>query len=212
MHVDIARQLGAVSRTIAFRDKDGTEHKVLTASRRYPTNPDDLWNALTTAERIPRWFMPVSGDLKLGGRYQLQGNAGGIIERCEPPRLLALTWEFAGDVSWVVVTLRPDGDGTLLTLEHSAVVSPERWAQYGAGATGIGWELGLLGMDMHIADPKANPPEESMPWLGSENYRDLVKAIAADWSRASIAAGDSEQAARAAEKRCVAFYTGQPED
>ena len=47
-----------------------------------------LWDACTNAERIPRWFLPVSGDLRLGGRYQLEGNAGGTIERCDPPRSL----------------------------------------------------------------------------------------------------------------------------
>ena len=31
---------------------------------------------------------PISGDLRLGGRYQLQGNAGGEILVCEPPQHL----------------------------------------------------------------------------------------------------------------------------
>ena len=30
---------------------------------------DDVWDACTNPERIPRWFLPVSGDLRLGGRY-----------------------------------------------------------------------------------------------------------------------------------------------
>ena len=44
-----------------------------------------MWDACTDPERIGRWFLPVSGDLRLGGRYQLEGNAGGEILRCEPP-------------------------------------------------------------------------------------------------------------------------------
>jgi hypothetical protein len=34
---------------------------------------------------LRRRFPPVSGDLRLGGKYQLGGNAGGEILACEPP-------------------------------------------------------------------------------------------------------------------------------
>ena len=44
-----------------------------------------MWDAVTSAERIPRWFLPISGDLRLGGRYQLEGNAGGEVLECAPP-------------------------------------------------------------------------------------------------------------------------------
>jgi len=51
--------------------------------------------------------------LELIVRYQLQGNAGGKILRCEPPRLLALSWVFGenpteSDVSEVEVRLAAD--------------------------------------------------------------------------------------------------------
>ena len=59
---------------------------MVVASRSYDTDIDDLWEAITNAERIPRWFLPITGELRLGGRYQLQGNAGGTITACEPPR------------------------------------------------------------------------------------------------------------------------------
>jgi hypothetical protein len=39
----------------------------------YPASQSDLWDAVTNADRIPRWFLPVSGDLRLGGHYQLEG-------------------------------------------------------------------------------------------------------------------------------------------
>ena len=54
---------------------------------------------MTNGERIPRWFLPVSGELGPGGRYQLEGNAGGVITVCERQSHFALTWEFVGDVS-----------------------------------------------------------------------------------------------------------------
>ena len=61
----------------------GDTHTVILA-RTYDTTIDDLWDACTNPDRIPRWFLPISGDLRLNGRYQLEGNAGGTIERCEP--------------------------------------------------------------------------------------------------------------------------------
>ena len=61
----------------------GTEPpvRVAVARRTYPTDQADLWDCLTNAERIPRWFLPVSGELVEGGRYQTEGNAGGVIEK-----------------------------------------------------------------------------------------------------------------------------------
>jgi hypothetical protein len=39
--------------------------------------------------------MPISGDLRVGGRYRLEGNASGTIERWDPPRSFAATWSAA---------------------------------------------------------------------------------------------------------------------
>src|SRR5262249_55998757 len=79
--------------------------------RAFPAPVEDVWDACTTAERIGRWLMPVSGDLRLGGRYQLHGNAGGEVLRCEPPKLLRVTWGMGdGPASEVEVRLSP-GEG-----------------------------------------------------------------------------------------------------
>ena len=134
MKIDIGRHIGAVSRRLENREHEGRMARVARASRGYDTTIDDLWDAITSAERIPRWFLPISGDLRLGGRYQLTGNAGGTITRCEPPRHLAVTWEYGGETSWVTVTLTQDGAGTRLDLEHMAHVKDEFWDQYGPGA------------------------------------------------------------------------------
>ena len=70
----------------------GTVTRTVVVRRAFPAPIEDVWDACTTAERIGRWLMPVSGDLRLGGKYQLEGNAGGEILSCEPPRLLRVTW------------------------------------------------------------------------------------------------------------------------
>ena len=73
---DILRYVGAVTREVRSVEKDGRPARVVVAACSYDTSVEDLWDAITNAERIPRWFLPISGDLRLGGRYQLQGNAG----------------------------------------------------------------------------------------------------------------------------------------
>jgi uncharacterized protein YndB with AHSA1/START domain len=88
---DVLRYIGAVTREVQSRDHDGRPARVVVATCAYDTTIDDVWDAITSAERIPRWFLPISGDLRLGGRYQLQVNAGGQITGCESPRSLEVT-------------------------------------------------------------------------------------------------------------------------
>src|SRR5215475_6602467 len=197
MKVDVARTVGEVVREVRDVERDVKPARLVIATRTYYTDIDDLWDALTNGERIPRWFLPISGELKLGGRYQLKGNAGGEITRCEPPRHLAVTWEFGGEVSWVKVDLSDDGNGgTHLELEHVAYVDDARWAQYGPGAVGVGWDMTLMGLDRHLESGAAFNPQEAMAWLGSPEGKDLLRRISDDWCRASIASGTDEAAAK----------------
>jgi uncharacterized protein YndB with AHSA1/START domain len=77
----------------------------------------------TRPERIPRWFLRVLGDLRVGGYYQLEGNAGGKIERCDPPNGFTATWECGGSVSWIEVRLSVEADGrTRFELNHVGLV------------------------------------------------------------------------------------------
>lgn len=207
--MDPVSHIRATSRTVETRDHDGRPARVVVASRAYDTTVDDLWDAITTAERIPRWFLPISGELRLGGRYQLQGNAGGTVTACEPPTHLGLTWEMGGQVSWVIVRLSPEGTArTLLTLEHIAHVPEEMWDQYGPGAVGVGWDSGLLGLDqLYDANPVVTPVT-AMTWLATEEGRAFLKGSSDAWCEAAIAAGDDPVAARAAADRTYTAYTG----
>ena len=100
MAIDVFRIIGASTRAISSREIDGQLARVLVASRVYDTDQADLWDAMTSIERIPRWFLPVSGDLRLGGHYQFEGNAGGEIIACEPPEHFKVTWGMHGPVSY----------------------------------------------------------------------------------------------------------------
>jgi uncharacterized protein YndB with AHSA1/START domain len=210
MKIDIAAALGAVTREVASRDHEGRPARLVVAARTYDTDIDDLWDALTNAERIPRWFMPVSGDLRLGGRYQLQGNAGGEITTCSPPRHLAVTWEHGGQVSWVTVRLAEEDAGrTRLELEHLAHVDEKFWDQFGPGAVGVGWDLAILGLAQHLETRGAFDPKQAMDWPTSPDGKVFVRGSSEGWGAASMAVGTDPAAANAATGRTTAFYTGE---
>jgi uncharacterized protein YndB with AHSA1/START domain len=206
MHIDVTQHIGAVTRQVSSRVQNNTEMRVVTASRTYSTTPDDLWNALTAAERIPRWFLPISGDLRLGGRYQLQGNAGGEILVCEPPRHLKITWEYGGQTSWVELRIAKNGAGSHLTLEHM-MFPDDHWKQFGPGATGVGWDLALIGLAEHVAGSMADTTE-GMEWMMSDNGKSFVRASSDAWGAAAIASGEPAEVAHAAVSRTTAAFTG----
>jgi uncharacterized protein YndB with AHSA1/START domain len=206
---DVSRLIGAVTRELSSVEKDGRPARVLVATRSYDTSIDDLWDALTNAERIPRWFLPVSGELRLGGRYEIQGNASGEVTRCEPPRELGLTWEMMGQVSWVAVRLSPEtNDKTLLRLEHVAHVPDDLWDQFGPGAVGVGWDGALFGLSQEFATGERVRPEDAASWGMSPEGREFYRKSSDAWGAASIAAGTPAESALAAAERTRAFYTG----
>jgi uncharacterized protein YndB with AHSA1/START domain len=215
--IDFLRYIGMVTREVQLRDYEGRAAHVLAATCVYDTAIDDVWDAITNPERIPRWFLPISGDLRLGGRYQLEGNASGQIIACDPPRTLDLSWEFGGEISWVEVRLTQLSDGgTSLRLEHIAHVQEpdEGWNQYGPGAGGVGWDLAMmLGLTPYLKTGATMGHEEAEQWTLSDEGKDFIRRCSDDWCRASIASGTPEAAAREAAERTRAFYTGeaQPE-
>lgn len=198
-----------VTRVVTSREHQGRPAHVLTATRSYDTTVEDLWDALTSAERIPRWFLPVSGDLRLGGRFQFEGNAGGDITRCEPPRLLMTTWEFGGTMGRITVRLSAGGPGEArLELEHTVPADGDLWDQFGPGAVGVGWDLAMIGLGIHLATGAAVDRAASLAWPASAVGRAFVDRSSVDWARASVTAGTDPAAATAAAARTTVFYTG----
>lgn len=209
--IDPAAEAGLTQREIRTGERDGMPTRIAVAHRTYPTDRADLWDALTSPERLPRWFLPISGSLEQGGRYQIEGNAGGTVERCDGPDRFAVTWEFGGQVSWLEVRLHDADGGTALELVHEAHVDPALWAQFGPGATGVGWDLALMGLGLHLATGAANDPAESEAWTMSPPGVAFVEASANGWSQAAVADGDDPEVMRAAAQGTVAFYTTVPD-
>lgn len=183
---------------------DSGQTKVIQIVRHYDTDVEDLWDACTDAERLGRWFLPVSGDLRLGGRFQFEGNAEGEILECEPPHRFRVTWVMGpGPASHVEVRLAADGDRTRLELRHEAEVPPEFWDRFGPGAVGVGWDLGLLGLALHLT---GGEKVEEATFHETPEGRAYILASSRSWGEAYAAAGASPEQVAAATEATSAFY------
>jgi uncharacterized protein YndB with AHSA1/START domain len=207
--IDVVHEINAEQRKVAGRTLDAGDARTIIISRTYRAPVEDVWDACTNPERIPRWFLPVTGDLQPGGRFELKGNAAGTIEHCQPPTTFTATWEFGGDVTWIELRLSSEEDGrTRLELEHIARVGDDRWAEFGPGALGVGWDLGLLGLGRHLTTGATIDPAEAAVWSASSEGRAFIAGSSQSWEQASVTAGTDRGAARAAAERTTAFYTG----
>ncbi len=182
------------------------------ARRLFHTNAKDLWRTLTSAECIPLWFLPVSGDLNVGGRFRLEGNASGEIKTCDQFKSFYVTWEFGGNISWVECVLGMQGEGVSLMLEHTMMRDKEsetHWEKFGPGAVGVGWDLSFLGLALHIDSGGEALNQDAMnAWLGSNDGKTYIRNCALAWRDAHIVAGEVEDRATALAQRTADFYTG----
>ena len=166
--IDIARHLSAVHREVSAKPETETVRVLL--RRSYDAEIDDVWSALTDPERVRRWFLPLTGDLRVGGSFQLEGNAGGDILDCEPPRLLRVT--FGGPTSIVELRLTSDAErdaATVLELDHSV---PLEMAGSAAGAlyVGPGWDGAVMGLGLFLAGEVIEDPVAMANSLGVQEF------------------------------------------
>jgi uncharacterized protein YndB with AHSA1/START domain len=213
--IDVSHQIEATEREVGTGTIAAGEGHTVRLRRTFSAGIDDVWDAVTNPERIARWFLPVSGDLRVGGRFQLEGNAGGEILACDPPHRFLITWApmdtgNPADVSEVEVRLTPDGDGrTILELAHTAVVPEEAWPVFGPGAVGVGWDGGLLGLALHVEG--GGSIDDPAAWPLSEEGRDFYTRSSEAWGAANVAAGADPDAAARAVANSTAFYTTMPD-
>ena len=208
MQIDPARVLGLVTHSVRNFEKDGKAASAVTLTRLYDTSTEDLWDAVTSKERIPRWFLPIEGDLTLGGRYQLKGNAGGTLTECSPPSHFAATWEFGKATSWIDVAVSAEGGKARLTLEHTALVE-DHWNQFGPGAVGIGWDLALVGLAQHLSNGASVDHTEAEAWMQSPNGKEFIRRSGESWREAHVGSGVDAASAKERSDRTIAFYCGE---
>ena len=144
---------------------------VLVREVRIAARPDIVFAYFTDPERMLRW-KGVSADLdpKPGGVYDVRVDAThlarGEYVAVEPFHRVVFTWGWVGDElvppgsSTVEVTLRPDGEATLLRLCHSGLPTPESVAGHAEG-----WDhfLSRLAIAAAGGDPGPDPYAEASP-------------------------------------------------
>ncbi|WP_369138385.1 SRPBCC family protein [Modestobacter versicolor] len=186
---DLVEEIVAAHRDVVRRGEGDGELIAVTVRRRYDAAVADVWDAVTDPERLARWFAPVSGDLREGGSFQVEGNAGGEVLECRPPSAFAVSW--GGPESVVRLRLTPDGAATELALEHSV---PVAFAGSGAGAlyVGPGWDVGVLGLGLFLSGEAVGDP---VAWEASPEVLRANAASIEAWAdvvRASGTAGSDE--------------------
>jgi hypothetical protein len=97
-----------------------------------------------------------------------------------------------------------------MEIEHIAHVGDQRWAEFGPGAVGIGWDMIVMGLSLHLSGSLPVDPQRSAAWAASEDGKRFMELSGASWCEAHIASGDDEADARAKAGRTIAAYTGAP--
>ena len=108
----------------------------LTLKRRLNAPPAEVFAAWTDPEKMKRWMGPegveplrAEIDARVGGRYRLvmrspdgeEHDVSGVYREVVPNEKLVFSWAWKSTPerqSQVTILLKPDGDGTLLTLMH----------------------------------------------------------------------------------------------
>ena len=180
---DLLDELAAAHRAVARRTDAGGEIVSVQLRRSYDAAPEDVWDAVTDPARLARWFSPVTGELRVGGTFQVEGNAAGEVLECAPPQHLRVTW--GGPTSVVDVRVAADGPRTVVALEHSV---PIEIAQSGAGAlfVGPGWDAGVLARALHLRGEDIGDP---VAWESSLEVQRYSAAVIDAWSEVALASG-----------------------
>ncbi|HEY8588428.1 MAG TPA: SRPBCC family protein [Naasia sp.] len=192
--------LTAVQRSMGTREIPAGPARTAVLRRRYEAPIADVWKAITTPDRVDRFLLPLSGDLRAGGSFELQGNAGGEILVCDPPRLLRLEWtplDGRGYSDQVEVRLTPDGsDATWLELEHASIADVFRNdPDTGCYGVGTGWEAPMHYLGEYLRG--ALPDKPGVEWYVFDEAEELRLATYRGREWAKVEAEHAEGTATA---------------
>lgn len=153
--------LGDTHREIVRRQIPAGDARAAVIRRHYDAPIEEVWAACTEPDRLNRIFLTVTGDLRAGGTFQFEGNAGGEILRCEPPRLLTVSWAYADrPVDQVELRLEPGADGgTWLTFVHASTENVfSNDPETGNWGVGPAWELSLDALEKYLRGELPDAP------------------------------------------------------
>lgn len=207
---DVLGELAAARRTMGKGSVPAGEAYTVEVRRRFRAQVGDVWEAITSPERLQRWLKPVTGDLQLGGRFEFEGGERGEILRCEPPRLLKVSWLHGPEAdAWsgtseVTVRLGPSPSGdTEFELVHAAVLEEPLFPTYGPGVGGVGWDLHLLALVHQLS---GGEPADHAAIEHSPEGREFIRYSAVAWGEAHLAAGGEPAHVAAAVEATTKFY------
>jgi uncharacterized protein YndB with AHSA1/START domain len=129
------------------------EARVAVFTRTYETTVEDLWDACTSPARLRRWYVPVTGELRLGGTIQQVNMGSGTILVCDAPHVLKLSLGDGADEIELRLSAGPADGTATLELQHATTLdSHEIGGQmYDAiFCMGGGYYPRLLALDLHL--------------------------------------------------------------
>ena len=129
------------------------EARVAVFRRSYQTTVEDLWGACTNPERLGRWYVPVTGDLRVGGSFQQVNMGGGTILVCDAPHLLKLSLGDGADEIEVRLSPGPEAGTAVLELQHATTLASHDIGGRVFDAIfcmGGGYYPRLLALDLHL--------------------------------------------------------------
>jgi uncharacterized protein YndB with AHSA1/START domain len=129
------------------------EARVAVFTRTYETSVEDLWDACTNPDRLRRWYVPVTGDLRVGGSFAQLNMGTGTILVCDAPHTLKVS--LGGGADEIELRLSPGPqDGTaVLELAHATTLSSHEIGGHVFDAIfcmGGGYYPRLRALDLHL--------------------------------------------------------------
>ena len=153
--------LAATERSFGRRQIQAGHALMVVIGRDFQHPIGEVWEALSNPEHLAAYFARPTGDLRLGGEYTLPDGSHGSILRCDPPRLLTVSWvRERHPMAELEFRLSAEEKHTRLELRYASVrkrfaVTAEGSGEWGAGA---GWEFFLDDLESYL---QGNVPEEA---------------------------------------------------
>ena len=128
----------------------------LTLKRRLKAPPEKVYEAWTNPSQMMRWWggnneatRTAETDLRVGGRFHVgfkgdtgeQHDVSGVYKEVVPNRKLVFSWAWRTTPereSQVTIDIKPDTDGSILTLTHEQFFNEKARDDHGHG-----WSAGL---------------------------------------------------------------------
>jgi uncharacterized protein YndB with AHSA1/START domain len=137
---------------ILGRLKSVEDRGVVVMQGRFAANAESVWAALTDKGRLAHWLGDFTGEFKVGRTHHSRFHASGAegdsrIDTCEAPTHFRVTRldESGKDGNVIDVTLKADGDGTIVALTQAGL--PLKWI----AAFGAGMQVHFEDLALHLA-------------------------------------------------------------